>query len=345
MRLFRAILITLALLAAAAPLVALAQTDGEEDSDGVLVRVDGNAQVGDDERIGVVVVVDGDLAILGTVTEVVVVVDGNAVVQNGAVVEGEIWLYEGTLTLRDGSRVDGDIYLGSDASLVMETGSTHSGELRDGEFDWDPGAGFVGNLAIFSLASWAATTLVVVLGAVVFAGIGGLQLLSTASYLTGRLGGTLIATVVFWLGLVLISGLLFVTLLGIPLVWMLWLIAGFVWFLGYLVFATRVGAAVMRRPLDEPVEGHPYSVAIAGALIMQMLVLLVFIGFFLALATAALSGSPGLWGALFGIPTILLATLLWLAGLIGGGAIVYRAYAVWSGRPVGGEHVRPEAAI
>src|SRR5690606_16685839 len=96
-------------------------------------------------------------------------------------------------------------------------------------------------------------------------------------------------------------------------------------------------ALVMRRRVDAADVQRPYGAAITGSLILQLLMLLVFGGVFLTLVTALLSDTPGLWGALFGFPTLALAIVLWMAGLFGAGAIVYRAIAVWSGRTVARE--------
>ena len=320
------------LLAALMPVAVLAQTPDDPEDEGVLVRVNGSDSVETGEVLSVAVVVNGDLDIAGDVTGAVVVVDGDTAVLNGATVEGSLVVVDGTVTLRSGATVTGDIYLSEDSVWVMEEGATFTGEVHQGSFAPGIGRDAAWQIVVASLAGWLGATLLAIAAAVIFAGIGGRQLWSSAGFLTARAGATILATVAFWLGLMLITiplALSFIGILALPVV----VIVGIaVWFLGYIAFATRLGASLTGQTIDDDTVDHPYLASIAGVVVLQI-VLLIAVGCALAALLAGLlgDGREGL-GIVFGVPALLFYVILWLAGLLGGGALVLRALNAWSAR-------------
>lgn len=320
-----------AFAAALVPLAAFAQDSNSEDE--FVLRIDGSEFVRADKSVGVAIVINGDLEVEGRVNDFMMVIDGDIAVLNGAVVDADIVLIDGTLTLRDGSVVNGDIRASDDATVITEEGSQFNGSFRDDLFDRDMSAAVIWNVFLSFLIAWGLTTLVMLLTAVIFAGVGGRQLASSALFMTARPAGTVLSALVFW---ILVSGaiaLLFVTILGSPLAFLVSIIAVMVWLLGYVVAGTRVGAmALGRKIVDEP-GVHPYLTAVLGVLILQVISFFIWGGVATLATIAVFEGETGWLQLLIGIPASLLAVLVWIIGTIGSGALQYRAFLAWTGSP------------
>jgi hypothetical protein len=318
--------VVLALLPAGA--VAAQPDVGDDPDDEVLVRVNGSQHIGPEEHLGVVVIVRGDLVVEGRVDNTLVVVDGDAAFLRGSQVDGTVVIVEGTLTLRDGSNTSADIHLGGDSSWIREEGAILSGEVRDDEFDI--GSSTAWSIILVTMIGWLGTTLILVVAAIVFAGIGGRQLRGSALNVTRRPGATVLAALAFWLGLALLAVPLLLSGIGALALPVMFATGLAVWFLGVIVFATRIGAIVTGRDLDDPEVNHPYGPAIAGTLVLQVLLLLAVGGLLASLLVALFADDAGPAGLLLGIPTFIVYVLLWLVGIVGGGALVLRAMAAWT---------------
>lgn len=325
----RQLFILATLLLALLPSSAAAQDGDDGDpEDEVLVRVNGSERVGPEELIGVVVIVNGDVEVEGRIENTLVVVDGDADLLNGSQVDGDLVIVDGILTLRDGSTTSADIHLNGDSSWIREEGAVFTGEVNEDGFDI--GSSTAWGFVLVALVAWLGTTLIMVVAALVFAGIGGLQLRGSALNLTARTGATVLATLAFWLGLSLLAVPLFLSAIGafaLPVMFVTGLV---IWFLGYIVVATRVGAIITGRDLDDPGIAHPYVPAIAGTLVLQVLLLLAIGGMLAALLAALAADDADQLGFIFGGPTLFLYFVLWLVGIVGGGALVLRAVAAWS---------------
>lgn len=325
-------LVLIGILLALLPGSALAQSD--DPGDEVVVRVNGSELVAAGTEVGVAVVVRGDLVVEGTVWDFAGVFDGNLTVGELGLINTDVVLSDGELCVLGGGYVAGDIYLGDNAQLSGDPDCSGeiAGTIEEDAFDFD----FRGGAAIwtsgFYLSWWAASAALLVLGALVFAGVGGRQLWSSAALLTGRPGQSLLVAVVFWVGLAILSVLLTVTFIGIPLAAALLFLSWVVWLLGVIVAGTRIGAALTRRSMDVRGPEHPYAPALLGALVFSLIALLAFGGALVLALSAIFGNGAGLLGALIGIPAALLTLLLWLIGLLGAGALVYRALLAWRGR-------------
>ncbi len=309
--------------------VAAQDTDNTED-DEILLRINGSDRVEAGEAINVVVIVRGDLEIEGKVLDAVIVVDGDMSVLDGARVDGTLVVVDGTLTLRDGSTTTGDIYLGEDANWIREQGATFTGDVQQGEFDFSADGSIAWPLLFLTLFVWLGSTLVAILGAVIFAGIGGRQLWEIAGNLSGRVGATVLAALIFWFGIGLIQIPLILTGIGILALPVLSIVSGAVWFLGYIAFGTRLGAALSRQRMDDPTVGHPYMTTIAGVLVLQLILLVTMAGLLGTLLMLLVSSYAGVLGAVFGSFSLILLLLIWLAGILGGGALALKAASAWS---------------
>ncbi|MEZ4521166.1 MAG: hypothetical protein R3A46_05930 [Thermomicrobiales bacterium] len=314
------------------PAAVAAQPSRGSDDDEVLVRVNGSDTIDAGERVSVAVIVDGDLEISGELTDFAIVINGDMAVLNGARVDGTLWVTDGTLTLRDGSVVTGDIVLSDNARWEIEDGASFTGDVNDGEFSINLDRDVAWQIVIATLVGWLGATLLAVLGAVVFAGIGGEQLWSGARNLSARPGATILSALAFWVGIALLTvplALSFVGALAIPAVLMLAMI---VWFLGFIAFGTRIGASMTGQHTDDPSVNHPYLSSIAGVVALQ-LILLVAAGALLGAVIALLfgDGREGL-AIVFGIPAGILYVILLIIGVFGSGGVVLRAFDAWSSK-------------
>lgn len=323
----RIALIALLLCSLLIPSTAAAQERDADDDGEVLVRVNGSDSVEAGERLEVVVIVRGDLEISGEVTDATVVVDGDVSVLNGGRVDGALVVVDGTLTLRDGSVTDADIYLSDDAVWVQEEGAVFTGEVRQGEFGWELDSSGAWRLALLAFVIWAGSTLVALLLALAFAGIGGRQLWESARNLTARMGATMLVTIAFWVGLGLILIPLALSGIGWLMIPVIFITGVAVWTLGYVAFATRIGALLTGRRMSDVPEAHPYLQAISGTLLLQLVLLVAMAGVVAGLIAGNLGSGLGL---LFGGPAAFLYVLLWLAGILGGGALVLKAINAWA---------------
>ncbi len=312
------------------PAVALAQSSDIADGDEILLRINGSDAVANTEAVNVAVIVEGDLEIAGAVQDVAIVINGDMTALGGSIIDGNLIVIDGTLTLRDGSRVSGDIFLSNDATWIVEDGATFTGAVEQGDLSPDLDDDVAWQLVIATLAGWFGLTLIAIAVAVVFAGIGGRQLWSSAANLTARPGATVIAALAFWLGLFLLVipiVLSFVALLALPLIA---LIGFVVWYLGYVAFGTRLGASITGQRTADTSVAHPYLAAVAGVVVLQLVLLLAISGFLVAALVAWFGdGSSGL-SVVFGIPALIFHVIIWLAGIVGGGALVLRAMSAWT---------------
>lgn len=322
-----------ALIAALVPLVTLAQDPDTVQDDEFVLRIDGSEFVRSNQAIGVAIVIDGDIQVEGRVTDFMMVIDGDIAILNGAVVDADIILIDGTLTLRDGSVVNGDIRTSGDSTVITEEGSQFNGSFRDDLFDRDATASTIGNTLLSYFVAWGTTTVLLLVTAVVFAGIGGRQLASSALFVTARPAGTVISALVFWLLVAGAVGLLFITILGSPMAILLFIAAVLIWVLGYIVAGTRVGALALGRTLFDEPGSHPYLMSVVGVFILQVINLFIGAGVLTLAMVAFFEGGTGWLGLLIGIPATLLAVIIWVIGTIGSGALIYRAFRAWTGSP------------
>jgi hypothetical protein len=297
MNLRRSILVTMGLLAVLLFAPGAAAQETRTADDGFLLRVNGTTTVGAAETTDSVVAVNGDAVVDGTVRDALVVISGNAAVTGR--VEGDVLVVDGTLDLRPGASV-ADVTLVR-GTLIQAPGATITGELSErSEFvnvGWGSG--------LFSFVFWLGTTLVVLLAGLAFAAIGGRQLTGAGNLLTGQTGASLLAAAVVWIGLPILAVLALVTIVGIPLgLAVLVFVLPALWFLGYLVVGTRLGAVLARRFGAQDAPEHPYVAAVVGLFVFQVIGLVPVVG----------------------------GLLVALAGFVGAGALGYLAYRAYRGR-------------
>lgn len=263
------------LLFSLVPGAALAE-DGDE---GFILRIDGDLVVPAGQTVASVVVISGNVRVEGAISESLTVIEGNAVIAGS--VDGELTVINGKLELLGSSRVENVNLVSSD--LIREGGATVLGDINERENFF-----FRGAWAVFSVLLWLGFTVTVLVTGVILIAVAGPLLSRAAESLSAEPGQTILASVLFWVGLPFISVLAFITVIGLPLGLALLLLAPFFWLLGYVVAAVRLGlwitgAANREQPL------RPYAAGLAGLLLLQ--ILLILPGFGLLVASLA-----GLWG-------------------------------------------------
>ena len=278
----RATLLLIALFIALAP--AGVSAENGESKGGFALRIDGDLYVGPGEILDSAVVVDGHALIEGRITETLVVIAGS--VEISGRVDEDVVLIDSDLLLTSTANVRGDVIRIS-GDLTRQTGSVIGGEVRD-EFDlsiqwW--------SVALVSLLAWVGFTVLVVVAALVLAAVARRQSSGAAALLTDQTAYTILATVVTFLALPIAAFFIMFTAVGIPLALsVFFFLLPALGFFGYLITGLMIGNQILGKTDTGPEGKRPYLAAILGMLILQLVLLVPVIGWFIALIA-------GLWGA------------------------------------------------
>jgi hypothetical protein len=264
------------------PAVASAE-DGEKDND-VLIRINSNVHIPAGERVGTLVVINGDAIIDGEVERGVFVARGNATV-NGSIKE-QLVVVSGDIDLRSGSQVKDVVSVRGD--LIRDSGAVVTGEVTERE---NIGFGFLGLASIlFSIYLWLTMTIALVVAGLVFAAVGGRQLNAAARIMTGEAVNTIVGVVFVWVAIPIIAFIAVITLVGLPLgVGLMLFLLPALGFLGYIVAANRLGSALVAR-FGNATADHPFGATTLGILLLQLVLLVPVVG-------AIVAAVAGIWGA------------------------------------------------
>lgn len=254
--------------------------------DSVLLKINGDTQVGAGETIENAVVINGDITIAGTVEDSVVVGQGDATVTG--TINGTITVIRGTLTLEPGSTVN-DVML-IDSTLNRADGANVTGEIEDRGLDFSFGRG----LAVFSMLWWIGMTIMALVAAAIFAWLGRKQLFGSVDVLKKDFVKSLITAIILWILLPLGATLILFTLIGAPLaLTTLLVVLPALLLLGMIVVGTWIGSYII-KPTD---TWRAIGAAVLGTLILTLVSLIPFV-----------------------------AVITGIAAIIGSGAFVYRAF-------------------
>lgn len=288
----RRVLLIAAVLVALLPAAALAQEATDEAPFDTLIRVNGPVHVPAGDTAQGVIVISDDAVIEGAVN-FLVVIDGDATISG--TVENQVLIVNGTVTLKDGARIGEEVLL-YNADAVKDTGATVTGGIHK---EW---GGFTITRGLW-FGFWVSMTVAVIAAGMIFAAFGGRQLQGAADAVTGHTGPTLLFALVLWIGVPALAVLLIATVIGIPLGFgILFFLLPALWFIGYLVAGAALGAAVLRAGRSDQAE-HRYLPVLVGLAAFQIVALIPFIGGLVAFC----------------------------AGLVGGGALLYRLWAAYRG--------------
>ena len=299
---WRLLLPLLVILLLLFPGVALAQ--GSTSTDDLLLRVNGPITVNANEEVGTVVVISDNAVISGIVRHNLIVVDGTATVTG--TVEGTVTIVSGTLDLRGGSRVAGDVNL-VDSNITRASGATIEGTQNNSSFEWSSW-----ELFAFSVFLWISMTIAIIVAGLIFAAVGGRQLTTAGNLIVQQPGATILAALIVGIGVPIVAVVAMATVLGIPLgIGLLLFLVPALWFFGYLVAGTKLGAVILRQQASN----HPYLAAALGLILLQAIGLIPFLGGFVG----------------------------FVAGIVGTGAFVLLGWHAWRG-PGKGEPVEVRQA-
>ncbi len=269
------LVVMLALLAV--PLAAAAQTDTQ--TDGVLVRVNGDAVVEAGEELTVVVVVNGDLTMSG-IAETVVVVDGTATLTDATV--ETVVVVSGVVDLRGTTVVNGDVVL-PDSFVMQDPTVSIEGSVVEGVTE------ITGALVFFGLVFVLGLGVLTLLGALAFAAVAPGLARKAGLAIREEFGSVVVAGAMLWIVLPVAAGLLLITVIAIPTSLAVWMIVmpAFA-LLGWLVSAIFIGELLVDR--DQNRE-HPYLAALAGAAFLMLANVIPIIGPIITIIAVTVGGA------------------------------------------------------
>jgi hypothetical protein len=242
-----------------------------------------------------------------------VAIDADVTVTGAGASVEDIFTVGGTLTIANGADVQDVTYV--DTAITGE--ELVSGEVRDARVDMAGAAAWIGTILVVGffivLIGWLIAVLVAALLLVAF---GTSQARRAAANIGGDTLKSIFAGLVMLIVPWIVIGLLFITVVGIPLAIALALLWGVVAFLGWLVAALWLGQVLLK---NSRTAARPYGAAFVGTLVLILISFIPFVGpimSFLGLGAVTLAGwrvlrsggtppAPmgyGQWGAPYGPP-------------------------------------------
>ncbi len=272
-RAWRALLLAVTiLLVSGAPILAQSDDAGllRSDDGSVLVGIRNDVSLPAGAAADAVFVVQGNADIAGA-TKGLVAIDSDVTVPSGGSVES-IFIVGGSLAIADGASVKDVAYV----DTAVTGGELVTGELRDARTDFAGAAAWFATVAaiilFFIFIGWLIAVLVSALLLVAFG-------TSQARRAAANIGGDTLKTIVAGLVMLLLPwiviGLLFVTVVGIPLAIGLAVLWGFTAFLGWLVAGLWLGQLILSRSRT---AARPYGAAFLGMLVLMLISFIPFVG-------------------------------------------------------------------
>jgi len=277
------------------PVTAGAQGNAPTSEEGFQVNIASPITVPSGQTVPSVVVIGDSATIDGVVQHDLVVIDGDARITG--TVNGTVTSVNGHIELGPEARVAEDVLLYR-SSINRGAESVIGGTVSREQVGFSFGRGFY-------IWFWVSMTLAVVLAGLLFAAIAGRQLLDATRVIGTRAGQTAISTVLLWVLLPIVAVLAMLTVVGIPFgLGILLLLLPALWFVGYLVTGTALGGLLLRAARrDQKRVAQPYLAAFIGLIVAQLVGLIPWFG----------------------------GTLVMIAGLVGAGALAYRAWMALRG--------------
>lgn len=205
---------------------------------------------------GVVVVVQSRAEVAGT-ADVLVVVQGTATLTGARV--GEVVVIQGRVLLEEGTVVTGDVRL-VDATLVQGEGTRVQGRVTN-----DSVARVGRGLLAFGLVFALGAAVVMLVSGLAAAAVAPHGVRAVGALMTDRLGPTVLAALVVWVGGPAVAVAAFVTFVGIPLgLAVVLVLLPALGFLGYLVAGIWLGDYALGRLRGSDEAWHPYRAALVG---------------------------------------------------------------------------------
>jgi hypothetical protein len=230
---------------------------------GLVLTVDGTLDVPAGQHVGAIVVVDGTATIAGS-SDGLVVVGGTATL-TGATVR-HLVVVDGTVTLGAGTTITGDVQT-LRGIVSQETGAVIQGRQLSLEADLAAFALVMVPVLIVLAVGFAVAMLV---GGLLLAAFGAKQTRDMEALISQRPGHVLLAGIAGAIGLPLLGGLLFLTIVGAPVgLGILFIALPILTFIGWLVAAIWIGDWLLSRGGGAPMAAHPYKAAVVGVILLS----------------------------------------------------------------------------
>jgi hypothetical protein len=224
-----------------APAVAAPGQAQPRNDDDTQVVITGRVVVAQDERVGDVVILNGDARINGSVDGSVFALNGDVTVRGS--VRHNVIAANGRAVVLGGARIGGDVT--SRERARISPGATIDGDVKSVNRRFGLGAGLLAAfliwlaLVVSTLAFGLLLLLIAPRAAEAFADAG-----RTA------VGASIGLGVVAALGLPIVGLLLLASVIGLPLGVVVLLTLGFVYWLGWVASAYFIGRLILRPPLN-----------------------------------------------------------------------------------------------
>jgi hypothetical protein len=252
----------------AAPVLA---ADPKHQDGPVLLAFNGDITVPAGDQADFVLVTGGTATVAGDATTVIVL-DGHAVL-TGATVES-LWITGGTATIDAASTVTGDVRT-LNSTVTVDPAASVGGEVSSLEADLVAATAILAPMALLFVLGFALVTIVAGLA---LAALGARQVRAAEYLISHEPGQTLLVGLAGLIIVPVIAILAMMTIVGLPLglaiMFMVWPAAAY---LGYLVAGIWIGEWLLRRG-ERPVPDRPYTAAVVGLLILQIISVVPFVG-------------------------------------------------------------------
>ncbi len=270
----------IALFLALLPATSFAQVN-EASEAGFVMRIDGDLTVREGESVDSAVVISGNVQVDGTVEDFLMLIDGDGEISGR--VDGDIVAISSTIDLTADAVIDGDVNL-IDSDLNQAPGSQVLGDVNDEfEINW-----WV--LLIVNFVFWIGMTIAVLVFGLLLVAVAPRQAANAAAAMTADPGWSILSAVIAFIAVPIAAVIALVTVIGVPLgIGVLAFMLPAIWFLAYLVGGLMLGTLIYSRA-SEPVRGNRYLAVVTGLAIMQLLVLVPFLGIVVGVLM-------GCWGA------------------------------------------------
>jgi cytoskeletal protein CcmA (bactofilin family) len=237
---------------------------GEPRTENDQIVLHGTLDIPDGETVDSAVIFDGPATVEGAVTQSLVVFNGD--VEISGTVQRDVVVFNGNVVLKAGAVVHGNVVSQNDAQI--EQGATLDGQQQKITTDIDAGAvGFASRVAWW--IGYSVSTLIL-----------GLVLLLLAPAIDGaltragrtKLGASIGFGAIVFFGVPVISGLLLITVVGIPLGLFFLLALALIYTAGYVAGQHVLGRYVMKD------QKSRYVAFMIGWLISRALALIPIVG-------------------------------------------------------------------
>jgi hypothetical protein len=253
---------------------AVAAAEPWDDVQHLIVSTGGDVTVPAGQHVDLLVVTDGTATIAGT-ADGVVVVGGSANFTGGQAVS--VIAVDSAVSLDPSSTVSGDIRT-FQSTVDQASGAEVGGQIIDGagDIDWPALAAAA---TAFAFLAFLSLLIVGVVAGLTAAAVATRQVRSAGALIVREPLQTLAAAIVGLIGIILVSILAMITVIGIPVgLAILIVVLPAVAFAGWLVAAIWIGDEIVIRLTPQVTRERPYLAAVIGVLVLTAIGFVPFVG-------------------------------------------------------------------